>query len=143
MSHGCTAATMPFKINVWEGEPEYDPKSPEEVDNPTICPKSPKGFQEFFIAYEPVQVGREKTKEVRGWTIQPYRDIKPKASIYAHPITKGDLTVFYVNESEYCNVGYEDASFVSTSKKAITEFRKDFELGNFKIQTNVPVLHWS
>lgn len=144
MSHGCSSATAPFKITVWEGEPEMDENLPEDhpCDDCTICPDAPKGFQEFFTALEPVNSGREKSQIVRGWKICGYKTIDPKRSVYGHVVTKDDFLVFYVNENEGSNVGYETASFVSKDEKSIEAFKKDFGFRQ-KIQTNVPVLEWS
>jgi hypothetical protein len=138
VSHNAHAAPAKFKINfdgLWDVEVvrENDPRIKEDLE---ILPskhggrKIPEPLRKVVQSTVLLDCYVVNPDPVKGWKAVK-GDLekthgKKFDSIIAHRLVKDKHEVWYVNESQYSNVGCETPAFIAFDKASIEAFQKDF-----------------
>jgi hypothetical protein len=117
MSHSCSTDIVPFVVhNIFWGESSALP------DNDLV---KIAFFEEW--AEEQDEDPTEPT-DIRGWvTSSEVVNFGRKGRFFVNWITKGEHKVFFINESQYSNVGEYEASLCADDKASIEAFMADFD----------------
>ena len=154
MSHRPYTATVPFKLShpyAFDEETETD--EDEENEEVEMLPEAvgfPKELRDLYRAMmqfmdmgaNPAEVG------VGGWsiifphTLSADMGVEIDTTLMVIQFVKDTHTVYYVNESQYSNVGYETPVFISKSKDALVCLQADLKWDGSSIEENCLVTCW-
>lgn len=146
MSHNAHAAPVKFKLafdGLWDVEEDSDEEHDVAILPETHGKKEINANLRAIARMANLADQGEAAEPVAGWEVANGRVEaelgKKLGGICGHNLVKGEHSVWYVNESQYSNVGYCTPCFIAGTNEAIEAIKAD--VGG-RVEKDTTVMSW-
>ena len=126
MSTSTETIVVPFKVTVWNSDPE-------NPDNVIV------GHEKLFLD---VLDDKVQALNMDGWRTNPEADSEYQSgdtTLFVDQYEKDRHVVLLLNEHELCHIGCVTLTFFSNSREALERFGADFNFDHTSIEENAAV----